>query len=166
MVQTTNDLIGTTKDGYNVYDRFDSHIHTEGGITRELLKKALKRMYANGASFKKKQIHFTNPIGFTCCVPVTNEDEVVMVYRKGREGQTPMVKGREPLACNVLTIIIRKEKNYTNHYTLITSYIGEGSLREPWDKGIRTCEERKESEEYWKKHALIYDAELIDFDRM
>lgn len=166
MVQATDNYLGTTKDGYNVYDRADSHFHLENGITKDFFKKALQRMYANGASFKKKEIYFTKPIGFSNCVEITAEDQSVMVYRKGREGQTPMVKGRKPEPCNILTVIIRKEKEYKNHYTLITCFIGGGSTREPWDKGIRSDEERRECEEYWHTHALIYDPDLIDWDRM
>lgn len=166
MVQTTDNYLGTTRDGYNVYDRLDSHFHSEGGITKELLQNALKRMYANGSKFKVKEIHFSNPIGCTTCVPITSEDEIVMVYRKGREGKTPMVKQREPLPCNILTVIIRKENDRINHYTLMTCFVGGGSKREPWDKAIRTEEERKESEEFWASHALLYNPELIDWDRM
>ena len=36
--------LGTTKDGFKVYDRADSHIHTEGGLTIEKLRGALKGM--------------------------------------------------------------------------------------------------------------------------
>lgn len=89
-----------------------------------------------------------------------------MVYRKGREDPTPMVKEREPLPCNVLTVIIRKEKELKNHYTLITAFVGRGSTREPWDKGIRSDEERRECVEFWSTHALLYNPDLIDWERM
>lgn len=165
-MHTTDNYLGRTIDGYKVYDREDSHLHFEEGINKKLVEEALKRMYANGSKFKVKEVHFSKPIGYNYCVPITSEDDVVMVYRKGREGKTPMVKGRKPLPCNILTVIIRKERDKNNHYTLVTCFIGGGSKREPWDKGIRTDEERKESEEYWSSHALLYNPELIDWDRM
>ena len=166
MVQTTDNYIGTTRDGYKVYDRNGSHIHFEGGITKKLLGIALQRMYANASPFKKKEIYFKNPIGYSNCVSTTPEDEIVMVYRKGREGQTPMVKGRKPSPCNILTVIIRKDKDFENHYTLITCFVGGSAKREPWDKAIRSEKEREECEEYWRTHALVYNPDLIDSDRM
>lgn len=168
MVQTTNHYLGTTADGYNVYDRADSHFHSENGITKDLLQKALQQMYANGVSFKKEEIHFAKSIGLTSCVSTTAKDHIVMVYRKGRQGKTPMVKGRKPEPCNILTVIIRKEREekYKNHYTLITCFVGGDAKREPWDKGICSDEERRECEEYWNTHALIYNPDLIDWNRM
>lgn len=165
MVQETRVYLGTTKDGFKVYDRADSHIHAEGGLSKEYIRRALKGIYANNSSFKKKEFRFNNPIGLNHCVPVSATDKIVMVYRKGREGQTPMVKGRKPLPCNILTVIIRKKKEEKD-YTLLTAFIGGGSTREPWDRGIRSEEERKECEEFWKTHALIYDPKLIDWERM
>ena len=160
MRQETRDYLGTTKDGYEVYDRADSHIHTEGGIYRKLLEKALGLMYAHNVQFKKKEIKFPSAIGFNKCVSVTAEDDIVMVHRKGRAGQTPMVKGREAVPCNILTVVILKSGEKC--YTLLSAYIGQDAPREPWDKSIRSEEERKKSEEFWKKHALIYDPKLID----
>ena len=164
MVETTNIYLGITRDGYKVYDRADSHIHD--GITKALIKKALSKIYANGVPFKKKELNFYAPIGFNTCVEINSGDEVIMVYRKGRKGKTPMVKGREPEPCNTLTVVIRRDKNYENHYTLITSFIGEGTEREPWDKYIRTPQEQKRCEEYWATHALLYDPDQIDWERM
>ena len=88
-----------------------------------------------------------------------------MVYRKGRNGPTPMVKGRTPELSSSLTVIIRKEKSMENHYTLISCYAGESAPREPWDKSIRTLEERKMCIEYWSTHALIYNSNVIDWER-
>ena len=166
MVETTNIYLGTTRDGYNVYDRADSHIYPEGGLSGKLISKALSLMYANGVPFKKKEVHFRETIGFSHCVKTSPEDEIVMVYRKGHRGKTPMVKGREPEPCNTLTVVIRRDKDYENHYTLITAFIGKGATREPWDTCIRTAADRKQCEEYWSTHAMLYDPKLVDWDRM
>lgn len=166
MIETTDNYLGTTKDGYEIYDRKDSHIQNKSGVTKELLSIAFKRMYANGANFKKKEIHFSGPIGFNQCLETTEADEIIMVYRKGRQGMTPMVKGRTPNLSNTLTVIIKRDEKIPNRYNLITCYIGESSLREPWDKSIRTQEELKASETYWKTHALVYDQNAIDWNRM
>ena len=166
MIKSSNIYLGTTRDGYNVYDRSDSHFHFECGITLELLKKALDKMYANGSTFIKKEIHFRNTIGFCNCVKTKPNDEIIMVYRKGRSGQTPMVKGRSPEPSNILTVILRKDMEQKNSYVLISCFIGGDSFREPWDKGIKTDEERKQSKDFWSSHALLYNPNLVDWDRM
>ena len=154
--------LGKTNDGYSVHDRPNSHIHTENGITTDLIKSALKRINTCGAPFIKCEISFAHTIGYTHCVETTPQDEIVMVYRKGRAGETPMVKNRLPEPSNILTVIIKKTGK---HYTLITAFIGGGSLKEPWDKSIRTSEEYLRCTEYWNTHALIYNPDLVDLDR-
>ena len=167
-VSTTWNYIGETIDGLKVFDREDSHLHSEGGLTLKLLRKGLGKIYFPKwrSTFKKYEVDFKHPIGFTTCVRVTEDDEVVMVYRKGREGMTPMVKNREAEPCEWLTIILRKEENLENHATLITAYIGAGSPPEPWDKRLsKDPLRRAESEAYWSTHALVYNADSIDWDR-
>lgn len=163
MVKTTNILLGTTRDGYNVYDREDSHLHTEGGMNKELVNEAISYMYANNARFKVKTVHFRRNVGICCLVPITEADDVIMVYRKGRQGPTPMVKNRQGEKTNAITIIIRKERNVENHYTLITAFVGEQSFPEPWDKQLKEgSKELAESIEFWSTHALLYNEEVID----
>ena len=165
MAQINGVYLGKTRDGYPVYDREHTHIHYECGINKKLLNVALSYMYANGAKFKKKEIHFRDEIGYNNCIPVTSSDEVVYVYRKGRMGTTPMVKGRLPEACKSMVVIIRKDKDYPNCYRLVTSFVGVDSVKEPWDVTIRTEEERRVSEQFWSTHALVYNPDLIDWER-
>ena len=133
----------------------------------ELLKEGLRKIqFPKWGNFKKYELNFRRPIGLTTCVNVTNADEVVMVYRKGREGMTPMVKNRRPEPCAWLTIILRKDEAMENHATLITSYIGAGSTPEPWDRRLRKDPKAKaKAEAFWATHALIYDESLIDWER-
>ena len=122
-------------------------------------------MYANGVTFKKKTVYFREFIGYNNCIATTPADKVVNVYRKGRLGTTPMVKGRKPEPCKSMVVIIRKDREYENCYRLVTCFVGEESFREPWDVTIRTEEERKESENYWSTHALVYNPDLVDWER-
>ena len=166
MASDKGTFIGYTRDHYPVYDRTNSHIPTESGLSREIIKEALGYMYANGARFKQKEIRFHRNIGYNQCVKINQGDEVIMVYRKGRAGKTPMVKNRTPEPSIVLTIFIKKDQHLQNSYILITCFIGKGGFREPWDKNIRSPEERKQCEEYWRTHALIYNPDQIDCERM
>ena len=166
MIKLTNNFLGKTNNGLRVYDREDSHLHEEGGLTLGLLKEGLRKIQLmEGENFKKYELNFKRPIGLTTCVEVTSDDEVVMVYRKGRTGMTPMVKNRDPKPCEWLTIILRRD-NIANHITLISAFIGSGSTPEPWDKRLKNNPRAKQrAEAFWATHALIYDESLIDWER-
>lgn len=166
MIKLTNNFLGKTNNGLRVYDRLDSHFHEEGGLTLGLLKEGLRKIQLmEGENFKKYELNFKRPIGHTTCVEVTSKDEVVMVYRKGRPGMTPMVKNRDPKPCEWLTIILRRD-NIANHITLISAFIGSGSTPEPWDKRLKNNPRAKQrAEAFWATHALIYNEALIDWER-
>jgi len=160
-------FLGATEDGAEVYDRPDSHLHGEGSLTLELLKDAISKIDTDGRSFIKEKIEYDHPVGEQTCVGVGPEDEVVMVYRKGRSGQTPMVKNRKPEPCNSVMVVMRKDYSAPERdaYQMLTSYVGEGSPREPWDPNLNSEEERKQCEDFWHTHALIYDDDLIDWEK-
>lgn len=160
-------FLGQTKDGFKVYDREDSHFHAEGGLTPEILESAINVIDTEGEKFVKKQINFNQPIGKQSCVEVGPEDEIVMVYRKGRSGRTPMVKNREMEPCSSLTIILKKDQSdeIDDTYKMITAFIGGDSTREPWDPNVENEEEYHACEDFWSSHALVYDENLIDFER-
>ena len=78
-----------------------------------------------------------------------------------------MVKNREAEPCNSVMVIMRKDRPNSDKdsYEMLTSYIGGGSPREPWDPNLSTKEERQECEDFWNTHALIYDDNLIDWEK-
>lgn len=160
-------FFGTTRDGAKVYDRDDSHFHSEGGMTVDLLRKALEQIDTEGKSFLKEKVTFDHQVGEQTCVKVNSDDDVVMVYRKGRNGRTPMVKNRTPDPCNSVIAILKRDQlaQDKDTYLLTTAYIGEGSPREPWDPGISSREEQQEAKDFWDSHALIYDESLIDWEK-
>ena len=88
-------IVGQTKDGATVRDRVDSHFHSEGGLTAELLAEALSTIDTKGRPIIAEQVDFDQPVGRQTCVTVGPEDDIEMVFRKKRSGRTPMVHGRE-----------------------------------------------------------------------
>ena len=88
-VQTERVFLGISADGAEVYDRVDSHFHGEGGLTKELLADAISRISTSKRGFIKEKVEYDHPVGTQTCVKVGPEDDVVMVYRNGRSGQTP-----------------------------------------------------------------------------
>lgn len=160
-------FIGKTKDGMTVYDRNDySHVHSKDGLTRELLQSALSVVPTNDQFLIEKEVPFDGVVGQKTCVKVGPNDEVIMMYRKNRHGRTPMVKNRESEPSNKITVVFRKSrKGEYGDYTMLTSYIGDKSEKEPWDTSLRKPEDRKRSKEFWENHALIYDESEIDWER-
>lgn len=158
--------LGETRDGISVYDRDDSHLHKESGLTPELLAESLSRIDTAGRGFVREKVVFDHIVGERTCVDTGSEDEIVMVYRKDRSGQTPMVKNRETEPCDsVMVVMAREDPPYDDDFKMITAYIGKESPREPWDPGISTKKDRQEAEEYWNSHAIVYNEDLIDWDK-
>lgn len=166
MCENANKQLGTTADGFKVYDRPNSHFHSKE-ISPETLADAISKISTNGWRFRKGEAKFDETVGYTSCVEVDEHDDVDMYYRIKRWGKTPMVKGRSPEPCKSIVAILKKD-NEDEHYLLITAYVGTlaNSYREPWDRNIRSDEERAECEAFWSNHALIYDPEQIDWERM
>ena len=159
-------VIGQTKDGATVRDRVDSHFHSEGGLTAELLAEALSTIDTKGRPIIAEQVDFDQPVGRQTCVMVGPEDDIEMVFRKKRSGRTPMVHGREAQETNSIVVVISRDGEIPdNNYKLVTSYVGEKSPREPWDPGLESDRAVAESEQFWNTHALLYDESLIDFER-
>lgn len=154
--------IGITADGTVVIDRNNSHVHGEGGMSLEVLSDAVSRIDLRGKpEFVKCIVQFDRNIGFSHCVAVTPNDDIVMVHRIGRgNGLTPMVINREPEPCDKITIMLLKRGRKA---VLITAFIGGESEKEPWDPHIKNDKEKRRCIAFWKTHALIYDVQQIDY---
>lgn len=150
-------FVGFCSNGARVFDRNDGHndVHP---VDETLLREALLKI-SPSEDFVKEVIPFERVIGKTTCVTVDKTDNIVMAYRKGRLGPTPMVLNREPSDCSTLVVILKKIGN--SDYILRTTFIGGLSEREPWDPSIADSEEQQRAEDFWSTHALIYDESII-----
>ena len=155
-------FLGNTANGLPVFDRANSH-YAEHGFSEEILKEALSKVIQT-SQFEKHVVNMGEQVGFTNCVSVSDEDQVVMAVRKNRFGPTPMVLNRRPEPCNSVVIILKKGVDSEGEYfILITSFVGEGSEPEPWDRQLVIgSKEHQAAVLFWQTHALIYDDEAID----
>ena len=160
-------ILGVTADGAIVRDAPISHFHSEGDITKDLLAAVLATIETDDVNRLAKEVKFDRPIGYTNCVDVGPDDEIEMVIRKGRLGRTPMAKNRTAQETPFMTVVIKKDPEYPDggNYNLSTCYAGELAPREPWDPSLDNGEEVRESEEFWSKHALVYNEDLIDKEK-
>lgn len=151
-------FVGYCSNGAKVFERSDGHndVHP---VNESLLKEALLKI-SPCEDFIKVAVPFERVIGKSTCVTVDETDSIVMAYRKGRLGPTPMVLNREPSDCSTLAVILKKIAD--SDYILRTTFIGELSEREPWDPSITPgSEEQQRAEAFWSTHALIYDESII-----
>lgn len=164
-----NNLNFITKcaNGMNVFNRLNSHLHQN--VSESILKDAISTLTPT-ERFQKEVINMNRVIGKSNCVSINEEDEIVYVIRKGRNGPTPMVKNREGMDCSHLTVILKKVD--VDSYILISAFIGTESEPEPWDSNFYdpfTWEKKDNIDEdayqksllFWNTHALIYDESEI-----
>lgn len=151
-------FVGLCANGAKVFERADGHCDVHP-VDDTLLKEALSKITPSG-NFAKELVSFDRVIGKSTCVTVDETDTIVMAYRKGRLGPTPMVLNRNPSDCSTLVVILKKIVN--DEYIIVTTFIGGLSEREPWDPAIKPgSAERQKAEAFWSTHALIYDESII-----
>jgi len=180
-IESESGLLGVTKDGYKVFDRFDSHIKTHVGAEK-IIAEALSLVSTDGQDFFKETLDFKRTIGETICTETTDKDEIIFAQRANRRGLTRFTKTGLPKPCSKLTLIIVKREedssseddeddndedensNPSVYYELITAYVGESAPPEPWDeKAFYFAEDpdkaRQTSLDFWNRHALVFSAE-------
>ena len=152
-------ILGTCANGTTVIDRNDNH-NSVHPVDEDLLCEALSNLSPT-KNFEAFCFDFGRVIGQSTCVAVDETDTVVMAYRKGRKGPTPLVVDREPEDCSSMVVILKKLE--TNEYLLITSFVGQLSEKEPWDPYlVPGSPEHQRAVAFWSTHALIYDESIID----
>ncbi len=94
---------------------------------------------------------FGHPVGRSACVPTTETDEIVYVRRTGRKsGCSRMVKGREPIPCSSLVVILHR--NAYGVVALMTAYFGALTPAEPCSKtGQASLAQWEECVRFWRE---------------
>lgn len=141
--------LGKLASGEEVYDRNGkSHIHWEEGITNKILKEALKQIKSDPyEDIIETTVKFDHNIGKVKCVPVDENDDVILVERKGRIGKwVPMVKNKKAIDTNRIFIALKRKRN--KKFFVLTAYL--------------TIDDNTEyNQNFWQTHAFIYDEKLI-----
>ncbi len=156
-------MLGKTLDGFEVIDRWNSHLKDHPDVLG-ILPEALAKISTDGRDFLIEEVIFDRIIGETICVPTGFEDEIVFAKRPNRFGYTRFVKNREAIPTKSVVIILKKAEG--NQYVLITAFIGSLSPAEPWDtrnfkKFGNFKKAQKESLDFWNTHALVWGVEEV-----
>jgi hypothetical protein len=149
-----------TKDGHRVYySKYHLKVHAN---VMEHLEEAMSRIDTNDAAFIKLAVQFDYVIGHTTCVQVRNNDEFRYAKRLGRKYPTRFVMNRQAEPCSTVVVIMKRTPNSENYgYTLLTAYIGGLATKEVHDPKLE-YEEAHEANEFWSKHALIWDETILE----
>lgn len=106
-------------------------------------------------------------IGKTYCIPITDENrsQVRMLYRQGKKGRTPIILNGPGKETSLVTMVIVRDEKDRNLYRVCAAYYGMKGTREPFDKNIKSEEERQKCIDFWSNHALSLSAKCIDWER-
>lgn len=149
-----------TQDGHKVYySAYHLKVHED---VREHLEEAMSRINTHNEKFIKVQVDFGKIIGSSTCVKVHDGDEFRYAKRIGRKYPTRFVLNREPEPCSTVTVIMKRTPNSDKYgYTLLTAYVGGLATKEVHDPKLE-YEEAHEANEFWSKHALIWDESILE----
>lgn len=159
--------LGKTSNGKEIYMIENSvHMLAHSGITSEILAEAIEHLGDRYTGpFGMYEVDFGRIIGTDNCVAIESGDDVRMMYRKGRQGKSPVVFGKEPAETTILTIgICTDSDDELKRDTIFTAFTGQLAPKEPWDPRLKD-EERAESERFWASYALVCKPEELDDER-
>lgn len=157
--------------GEEVFDRPRSNLTEE---VRNILPEVLSKIQSqkngskeasptlkNDGGFFTVEVDLGRNVGKTNCVKTSTDDKILYARRivngKALNRLSRFVKNRQTEDSSKVTVVL-KETKPSEEYVIITAYIGVQAAPEPGDYN-----EKPESSEFWKNHALIYGAfEVVD----
>ena len=133
----------------------------------ELLAEAIGRLsLPSGGQFLAIEVEMGRVIGRSNCVstePINSNELVTFASRTGRERASRVIVGVEGPETTRVSVLAFASKEDERKYVLITSFVGELAPKEPWDRSlISGSAEHQESLDFWCRHALIHQPEIMD----
>ena len=95
-------------------------------------------------------------VGETSLIETTDDDEIVYARRLQRDKYTRFVKNKELMPTSWVTVILHK---VDDGYNLWSAWCGKLVPTSPGGE-----DEMPKSQGYWRNHALVYDADIIQAD--
>lgn len=153
--------LGALPDGRPVFDRVDSHLDGHPEV-RGYLEEAFARI-GSPTRLWAGVVDLGRQLGTSSCVEVAPDEPVLYAWRHGRRGCSRFVRGREPVACTTVKLVLYPE---AERAVLVTAFIGGDVAPEPWSSGAASSDaEHLAAVRFWECHALIWDETLVDQSR-
>lgn len=144
--------IAVTKNGIVVFGIINNeHMIAHSQVQDNHISEAIAEISLE-APFFMESVDLGKNIGFDNCIEVTDNDDVRMMRRIGRRGDSRIVFGKKAAPTSLITVGVCLDDD--GLYTLFTAFYGQKAPKEPWD--CRNEEELTESEAFWLNHALVY----------
>lgn len=131
-----------------------------------LLPEAIGRVeLPKDGSFLATEVEMERVVGRSGCVPMDAscglDGLASFAFRVGREKPSRVVMHLEGDTTTKVVVLAFASKESTRTYVLVTSFVGELAPKEPWDRNIRSQEERQESLDFWCSNALTWDSSVM-----
>jgi hypothetical protein len=150
-------IITQSKNGYDIYINLISspagHYLSRRPYVINLIKEVLSSTHISGARVVFEQDMGRN-IGRTDIVATSEQDTIYYAQPIKTAVFSRFVKNRYPQPSQSLTIILQQDAN--GDYEVHNTWIGPSSPPFPGDD-----HETLDSKDYWKSHALVQDAQII-----
>lgn len=156
--------LARTSDNKDIYidSKTLEHMEAHPDVNIAHIREAIGNISIGEKPFLMNSIDMGRTIGKDNCVEISPDTKVENLYRKGRDGMTPIAMDKEPSDTNLLTVGMALDDD--GKLTMFTSFYGQLAPKEPWDERL-SPEEKAESEQFWKTHALVVPDEAIDWER-
>lgn len=152
----THILLATSRNNIPVYlndEKTNVHVHIqENANLLELVKEVITQTALQVAPEIVFEHDMGKVVGATSLVETSSGDEIVFAKRKGRDKYSRFVKGRSLRETSWVVVVIRED---AGQYTLWTAWCGRLLPLEAY------AENAYEPGGFWAKHALVYDADII-----
>ena len=138
------------------------HLQTHKSVL-QYLEEAAAKINVDGGFFRQ-EIDLGKPLSESGEVydetPITPTTKTTFAYRQGRHGATRVVPAGTPSGvATSISIIAYPETD--GSYVLITAFIGSLTPREPWDKNMKTDEEKQGALDFWCSCSLVHNPETM-----
>lgn len=146
----------------SLYSEFAAHMAAHPDVKMEDIAEAVSKVEYNGAFFMAP-IDLGHVVGVNHLIRRPADEKVQYLYRKSRDGRTPVVFDQTPEPTSKIVVGIAHDDGRD---VLFTAFYGELSPREPWDESLKGDEAAlKESQDFWAQHCLIATSDQIDWSR-
>ncbi len=159
-------IIATTKNGQEVYvgEETLKHLEAHSDVKMEDVKEAIGKISSYNGHFFIGEVNLGRILGKDTCVETDQGENsgVQYLYRKGRDGRTPVILGGEGVDTEKIVVGICLDDD--GLHTLFTAFYGCLAPKEPWDASLMDTE-KEESVRFWSTHALAVSEDTIDWER-
>lgn len=159
-------FLATTATGIDVYIESETfeHMQAHPDVDLEVVKEAISKIddITTETPFRIGSTDLGRTVGKDNCVEINSEDKIEMLYRKNRDGQTPVILNGEKADTSLVTVGICLDQG---KHTMFTAFYGQLAPKEPWDERIQNPTEKAEAEKFWSTHALVLEPDAIDWDK-